>query len=307
MTRRHPGRALLLVSATVMAIIIVVATVGPLFLPDPTHQDLRSVLEPPLSPGHVLGTDSLGRDVLGRLVNGARVSLIVAILGMIGSLTVGTIMGLTSGSRSKSMSWSSDRLIDIQMAFPYILMAIVIVSATTASLPVLVLLMVLAGWPTAARVIRSIVLGERPKDYVKAAELVGANQKRVLTRYIGPTVVPAILTLAPLQASAMIVMEATLSYLGLGVQPPTPSWGGMLLEGKAYLGEAWWLTTLPGLAIAITCAALIGLGEGLSAELKGDRRRRIDVEADLLTGDHPAPELLTLVEEAPQVRVGGTR
>jgi peptide/nickel transport system permease protein len=307
MTRRRPGRALLVVSGTVMAIIVIVAAVGPFFLPDPTQQNLRSVLGPPLSPGHVLGTDALGRDVLSRLVNGARVSLIVAILGMIGSLTVGTIMGLTSGSRSRSLSWSSDRLIDIQMAFPYILMAIVIVSATTASLPVLVLLMVLAGWPTAARVIRSIVLGERPKDYVKAAELVGADQKRVLTRYIGPTVVPAVLTLAPLQASAMIVMEATLSYLGLGVQPPTPSWGGMLLEGKAYLGEAWWLTTIPGLAIAITCAALIGLGEGLSAELKGDRRRRIDVEADLLTGDHPAPELLPIVEEAPQAWVGGAR
>ena len=120
------------------------------------------------------------------------------------------------------------------------------------------------------------MLSERPKDYIKAASLVGADQRRILVKYIGPSLVPAILTIAPLQASAMIVMEATLSFLGLGVQPPTPSWGGMLLEGKVYLSQAWWLTTIPGIAIAITCAALIGIGEGLSIKLRGDRRRRID-------------------------------
>jgi len=267
---------LLFFSSLSMGIICIVAIFGPLFIPDPLEQDLINSMLPPFSQGHILGTDPLGRDIFSRIVSGARVSLIVSLLGMIGSLTVGTMMGLVSGARNKWISWGSDRLIDIQMAFPYILLAIVIVSATTASIPVLIFLMVLAGWASAARVIRSIVLSERPKDYIKAASLVGANQKRILIKYIGPTLVPAIFTIAPLQASAMIVMEATLSFLGLGVQPPTPSWGGMLLEGKVYLSQAWWLTTIPGIAIAITCASLIGIGEGLSIKLRGDRRRRID-------------------------------
>jgi peptide/nickel transport system permease protein len=267
---------LLFISSCMMGIICIAAIFGPLFIPDPLAQDLANSMLPPLSQGHIFGTDPLGRDIFSRIVSGARVSLIVSLLGMIGSLTVGTIMGLVSGARSRWLAWASDRLIDVQMAFPYILLAIVIVSATTASLPVLIFLMVLAGWASAARVIRSIVLSERPKDYIKAASLVGADQKRILIKYIGPTLVPAILTIAPLQASAMIVMEATLSFLGLGVQPPTPSWGGMLLEGKVYLSQAWWLTTIPGIAIAITCAALIGIGEGLSVKLRGDRRRRID-------------------------------
>jgi peptide/nickel transport system permease protein len=267
---------LLFFSSLSMGIICIVAIIGPFFIPDPLEQDLINSMLPPFSQGHILGTDPLGRDIFSRIVSGARVSLIVSLLGMIGSLTVGTIMGLVSGARNKWIAWGSDRLIDIQMAFPYILLAIVIVSATTASIPVLIFLMVLAGWASAARVIRSIVLSERPKDYIKAASLVGANQRRILVKYIGPTLVPAIFTIAPLQASAMIVMEATLSFLGLGVQPPTPSWGGMLLEGKVYLSQAWWLTTIPGIAIAITCASLIGIGEGLSIKLRGDRRRRID-------------------------------
>jgi peptide/nickel transport system permease protein len=206
-------------------------------------------------------------------------------------------MGLISGARNRVIAWASDRLIDVQMAFPYILLAIVIVSATSASLPILILLMILAGWASAGRVIRSIVLSERPKDYVGAAELVGANQKRIFIRYIGPTLVPAILTIAPLQASAMIVMEATLSFLGLGVQPPTPSWGGMLLDGKVYLGEAWWLTTIPGIAIAITCGALIGIGEGLSMKLRGDRRRRIDPGVDSQGLNLTNPENVSLPGE----------
>ena len=269
-------KTLLFFSSLSMGIICIVAIFGPLFIPDPLEQDLINSMLPPFSQGHILGTDPLGRDIFSRIVSGARVSLIVSLLGMIGSLTVGTIMGLVSGARNKWIACGSDRLIDIQMAFPYILLAIVIVSATTASIPVLIFLIVLVGWASAARVIRSIVLSERPKDYIKAASLVGANQKRILVKYIGPTLVPAIFTIAPLQASAMIVMEATLSFLGLGVQPPTPSWGGMLLEGKVYLSQAWWLTTIPGIAIAITCASLIGIGEGLSIKLRGDRRRRID-------------------------------
>jgi len=283
MKKSYQGRILLLLSTSMMILIMFVCLVGPFFLPDPLAFDLSAAFRTPLSADHLFGTDALGRDNLSRIASGGRVSLMVSILGMLGSLTIGTIMGLISGSQFRILAYVSDRLIDVQMAFPYILLAIVVVSITSSSLPILVLLMVLAGWPSAARVIRSIVLSERPKDYVKAAQIVGADQKRVLIRYIGPALIPAILTIAPLQASAMIVMEATLSFLGLGVQPPTPSWGGMLLDGKVYLSQAWWLTTIPGLAIAITCATLIGIGEGLSRKLHGDRSRRIDLESNFIS------------------------
>lgn len=278
MRKTTSGRALLIVSSAVFGVILLAAVFGPSVLVDPTKQDLQQVLQPPLSADHPLGTDALGRDILSRLVSGARVSLLVALLGMTGSIMLGTLMGLTSGARIKPLAWTSDRLIDIQLAFPYVLLAIVIVAAVGPSIPILIILMVLAGWPSAARVTRSIVLNERAKDYVRAGELMGASQVRILTKYIGPTVVPAVLVIAPLQAAAMIVMEATLSFLGLGVQPPTPSWGGILLEGKPYLGDAWWLTTLPGLTIATTCAALIGAGEGLTRVLHRDRQRRAQRE-----------------------------
>ena len=265
---------LLFFSTLLMSIICIAAIFGPLFIPDPLAQDLINSMLPPLSDGHILGTDPLGRDIFSRIVSGARVSLIVSLLGMIGSLTVGTIMGLVSGARNKWIAWGSDRLIDIQMAFPYILLAIVIVSATTASIPVLIFLMVLAGWASAARVIRSIVLSERPKDYIKAASLVGANQKRILVKYIGPSLVPAILTIAPLQASAMIVMEATLSFLGLGVQPPTPSWGNIIFENQTYFQTAPWLVFLPGLAIVMFALSFNFLGDALRDELDPTQRGR---------------------------------
>jgi len=267
-------RFLLILTAAVLALLILAAVVGPLLLPDPLTQELAARMVPPLTPGHPLGTDALGRDVLSRIVSGSRTSLFVALFGVAGSLLVGTVAGLLAGSSTRWVAWLIDRLIDVQMALPYIILAIIIVSATGPSLGVLVLLMVLAGWPSAARIVRSITMAERAKDYARAAEMIGASGTRVLFRYIGPTVRPVVLTIAPLQASAMIVMEATLSFLGLGVQPPTPSWGGILLEGKPYLATAWWLTTFPGIAIALTAAAMLGLGSSLESVLRRRRTRR---------------------------------
>lgn len=260
---RYTSKIGLFVALAGLGTVVVAAAFGPLFLADPLSQNLANASLPPLSDGHLMGTDSLGRDLLSRIVAGGRVSLIVSLAGMAGSLVVGSVMGLIAGSSNRGVAWAADRIIDIQMALPYIILAIVLVSAFGTSLLLLVVLMVFAGWASAARVVRSVVLGERTKDYVRAAELVGASSGRILFKYIGPTIVPVMLTIAPLQASAMIVMESTLSFLGLGIQPPTPSWGGILLEGRPYLGTAWWLTTLPGLAIAVTAASLLGLGSAV--------------------------------------------
>jgi peptide/nickel transport system permease protein len=159
--------------------------------------------------------------------------------------------------------WAVDRLIDLQLAFPYVLLAIAITSAIQPSIPVLILLMVLAGWAGAARVVRGVALQERGKDYVKAATVIGVPKLRIASRHVLPSIIPSIEVLAAMQMAAMIVFEATLSFLGMGIQPPQPSWGGIMLDGKDYITDAWWLTALPGLAIVVTSLSLVLIGDGL--------------------------------------------
>ncbi|HST40631.1 MAG TPA: ABC transporter permease [Conexibacter sp.] len=253
----------LALGGSVLALIALVALLAPLIAPfDPNRQDLMMVLT---SPGdvHWAGTDGIGRDLLSRLMYGARVSLGVAGLGMLVSIVVGVGAGMLAVFGGK---WSERivlRTIDVQLAFPYILLAVAITSAVKPSFAVLVLLMGLAGWAGAARVVRSVALGERGKDYVRAAEMVGASRVRIARKYVFPSVLPSVLVLAPMQMSAMIVFESTLSFLGMGVRPPTPTWGGIMLEGKDYLADAWWITTLTGLAIFVTALSLMLIGDGL--------------------------------------------
>ena len=165
------------------------------------------------------------------------------------------------------------RLIDVQLAFPYILLAIAITSAVEPSVPLLILLMALAGWAGAARVVRSVALQERGKDYVLAAELVGADRVRIARRYVFPSVRPSVLVLAPLQMSAMIVFEATLSFLGMGVKPPTPTWGGMMLEGKVYLSYRLVDDGAPGALHLRDCVGPDPHRRGVAAEDRAEDRR----------------------------------
>lgn len=229
---------------------------------DPIATDLGAIRQAP-SMAHPFGTDGVGRDVLARVVHGGQLSLQIAGTGMIGSLLVGSIAGLLAVFAPKPISWAVERAIDIQLAFPYVLLAIAITSAIRPSTMVLILLMILAGWAAAARVVRSIALQERGKDYVKAAAVLGIPKLRMVLLHIFPTIWPSVVVLAAMQMAAMIVFEATLSFLGMGIQPPTPSWGGIMLDGKNYITTSWWLTTLPGLAIVLTSLSLILLGEGL--------------------------------------------
>ena len=161
--------------------------------------------------------------------------------------------------------------------FPYVLLAIAITSAIRPSVPVLILLMLLAGWAGAARVVRAIALQERGKDYVKAAAVIGASPLRIAMFHVFPSVVPSLAVLAAMQMAAMIVFEATLSFLGMGVQPPTPSWGGIMLDGKNYMTSSWWLTLFPGLAIVVTSLSLVLIGDGLQTRRDQLRSREGDV------------------------------
>lgn len=259
-----------------LVLIVLSAIAAPLLAPSgPAVVDLSAVRLPP-SAEHWFGTDAIGRDVLSRVLYGGQVSLLVAGAGMVGSLLVGTLMGMLGAFGNRFVRPVVDRAIDIQLAFPYVLLAIAITSAVKPSTPVLILLMVLAAWAGAARVVRSIALQERGKDYVKAASVIGASQFRIALFHVFPSVVPSLVVLAAMQMAAMIVFEATLSFLGMGVQPPTPSWGGIMLDGKNYITSSWWLTALPGLAIVVTSLSLVLIGDGLQARSDALRSREGD-------------------------------
>jgi peptide/nickel transport system permease protein len=264
----------LLAGALLLTLVVLAAVLAPWLSPaPPTQVDITQIRKPP-SLVHPFGTDGVGRDVLSRVLHGGRVSLIVAGAGMAGSLLLGTALGLLGALAGRRLSVVVDRLIDVQLAFPYVLLAIAVTSAVQPSVPVLIVLMILAGWAGAARVVRAIALQERGKDYVKAAQVLGIPRLRIALRHIFPSVLPSVVVLAAMQMAAMIVFEATLSFLGMGIQPPTPSWGGIMLDGRSFLTSAWWLTTAPGLAIVVTSLALVLIGDGLQRALMAERSAR---------------------------------
>jgi peptide/nickel transport system permease protein len=275
-SRSLPGNLPLALGAALLAVMALSAVFAPVLRSaGPMAMDLASVRLPP-SPQHWFGTDAIGRDVLARTLFGGRVSLLVAGAGMVGSLLVGSVIGMLGAFGGHYLRLIVDRAIDIQLAFPYVLLAIAITSAVRPSIPILILLMVLAAWAGAARVLRSIALQERGKDYVKAAAVIGASPFRIALVHVFPSVVPSLQVLAAMQMAAMIVFEATLSFLGMGVQPPTPSWGGIMLDGKNYMTSSWWLTIFPGLAIVLTSLSLVLIGDGLQARRAAMRSREGD-------------------------------
>jgi peptide/nickel transport system permease protein len=274
---RWPPNIALTAGVAVLLVVVLAAILAPVLAPfAPTRINLAAVRKPP-SLQHLFGTDGIGRDVFSRVLYGGRASLLVSVAGMCGSLVLGTAMGLLGALAGRFVRWAVDRAIDVQLAFPYVLLAIAITSAVQPSIPVLILLMVLAGWAGAARVVRGVALQERGKDYVKAATVIGVPRLRIALRHVLPSILPSIEVLAAMQMAAMIVFEATLSFLGMGIQPPQPSWGGIMLDGKDYVTDAWWLTALPGLAIVLTSLSLVLMGDGL--QHRADQRRRRTVAA----------------------------
>ena len=270
--RHDVGGGLAAGAATLLAVTAAVLA-APLISPaDPNLPDLMAVRQPP-SAANWLGTDAVGRDLLSRILWGGRISLLVAGAGMVCSLVLGTVMGMLRGFGPQWLRPVVDRMIDIQLAFPYVLLGIAITSVVRPSVPVLILLMVLAGWAGAARVVRAIALQERARDYVRAAEIIGASRLRIAAIHVFPSVWPSLLVLAAMQMAAMIVFEATLSFLGMGVQPPTASWGGIMLDGKNYITSSWWMTLFPGLAIMLTSLSLVLIGDGLEARAERLRAR----------------------------------
>lgn len=269
LTRR--GGTTLLAGLLLFALVLAASLAAPLLTPyEPSRNDLRARMHGPVWDGahqgswdHPLGTDALGRDLFSRILYGIRISLALAGAGLLLSLSLGVTVGLVSGLFSGWFDLALMRLVDLQLAFPYVVLAMAIVTATRTSIPVLVLLLGLAGWVYFARVVRGSVLQEMQKDYVKAAQVLGASRWRIGLRYVFPNVLPAVAVIATLQLPALIIFEATLSFLGLGIQPPMPSLGGMMLDGVQYIASAWWVITLPGAAVLLTTLGLNLISDGL--------------------------------------------
>lgn len=258
-----------LISFFLLAAVIVSALVsGPLAPHDPLAQNLANAIAPPVFADggnwdHPLGTDQLGRDILSRIIYGARISLIVGFITVFVSCVVGTAVGLTSGYFSGIIDDIVMRIADAQMAIPFILLSISVMAVLGASLKNLLLTLSVFGWVFYARLVRSQVLSEREREYVQAARALGASVPRIVFRHILPNVLTPVLVVSTFYVPQMIVAEASLSFLGLGVPPPTPTWGGMLAEGKDWMTTAWWLATIPGLAIMLMVLSINIIGDWL--------------------------------------------
>ncbi len=250
-----------------VGVVLVAGLLGPMVLPlDPVAQELPLRLAGP-SWSHPFGLDELGRDILARLLAGARVSLLVGMVVVSVSVTVGVTLGAIAGYAGGIVDDAISRVIDVLLAFPGLLLAIALVAVLGPSLAHVVLALSLIGWVGYARLVRGHVLRAREWDYVQAARALGASTPRILLRHILPSALPAVSVQATLGMGAAILSEASLSFLGLGVQPPSPSWGTMLNNGRVHLLDAPHLTLFPGVAIALLVLGFNFLGDGLRDRL----------------------------------------
>jgi peptide/nickel transport system permease protein len=266
MLRRNRGA---LVGLCFVALEVVVAiSAGAISPHDPLAQAITQRLRPPLwvadsGQSFILGTDQLGRDVLSRIIWGSRVSLIIGVIPVLVSAPVGVALGLIAGYYGRSTDHVIMRLADIQLAFPFVLLAIAIIAVLGPEPINIVLVLGISGWVLYARIVRGEVLTLKRQPFVESARVVGLTDRLIMLRYLLPNVMPAVIVVATFAVAYMILLESSLSFLGLGVQPPAPTWGGMLSEGREYISNAWWLSILPGLAIMLTVLSINFVGDWL--------------------------------------------
>lgn len=268
---------MLRIGAGIVLVAALAALLAPLLAPyDPAAQQLALRLQGP-SAAHPFGLDELGRDILSRVIMGARISFLVGLAVVSVSATVGICLGSLAGYFGGWIDDVVSRVIDVLLAFPGILLAIALVAVLGPSLPNAVLALCLIGWVGYARLVRGQVLRARELEFVQAARAVGAPARRILARHLVPAALPAVLVQATLGMATVIIAEAALSFLGLGVQPPTPSWGSMLDAGRAHLLDAPHVTVFPGLAIAALVLGFNFLGDGLRDRMdpRGDVKRQV--------------------------------
>ena len=254
------------ISVLVLAGIILIAAIGPAFLPNPAAQpDILGGASRPPAVEHPFGTDQLSRDVLSRVVSGSRVSLSVALLAVLVSMTMGAAVGLTAGYVGGRMDAVLMRFVDAGLAIPRLFILLLLLAVwERIPIPALILILGTTGWFGASRLVRGEVVRLRHEPFVSGAEALGAGRARVMIRHLLPNAAGPLLVAATLAVGDVILLEAGLSFLGLGIQPPTPSWGAMILDAKPVLVTAPWTSLFPGLAIVITVLSVNLIGDALS-------------------------------------------
>jgi ABC-type dipeptide/oligopeptide/nickel transport system permease subunit len=268
--------------ALIFVAFVVVAVLAPILAPhDPAAQDLERRLAPPIGLGkgaaslqYPLGNDNLGRDILSRLLVGSRVSLIVGASTILLSCVVGSLIGAVAGFYRGFVDDMTMRLVDVWLAFPSLLLAIAFGAALGPGLFNLTIALSLSIWVVYCRIVRAEVLSIREQEFVLAARAMGASDARIILRYILPNVLAPILVISTLQMGTVIISEASLNFLGIGVQGSIPTWGGMLSDGREFMRQAWWLSTFPGIAISVVVLSINLIGDGLRDALDPRLRAR---------------------------------
>lgn len=266
------GAAIILLAVAMAVFASEIAPFSPL-AQAPQFNDHAPFWREPSGALHVLGTDPLGRDILSRIIFGARVSLAIGATAVLLAGSVGVVMGLLSGYFGGLVETAIMRLVDTLLAIPFILLAIITVALFGQSLSGLIIILGLTGWLGYARIVRGVVLSLKQTPYVEAARALGSPDLRVLFRHVLPGVWTPVIVVATQQVGAMMIAESSLTFLGIGVPPTIPSWGAMIADGRSYVGEAWWISTMPGLALTITVLAVYFFGDGLRDVL--DPRLRV--------------------------------
>jgi peptide/nickel transport system permease protein len=249
--------------------VILCATFAPLLAPhDPNAQAVELKLLPPFwmegaNPQFPLGTDHLGRDILSRLIYGARVSLLVGLAAVLISGGLGTLLGLVSGYYGRWLDDVIGRLADIQLAFPFTLLALAVMAVLGPGLWKTIAVLGIAGWVIYARIVRSEVLALREREFVQAARALGNRDGRIIFQHILPNAIASLIVVSTLEVPRVIIAESALTFLGLGIQPPTVTWGGMLADSRNYITTHWWVATFPGLALQLTVLGLNLVGDWL--------------------------------------------
>ncbi|ACZ37496.1 ABC transporter permease [Sphaerobacter thermophilus] len=253
-----------LAAVAFLALVVLAAIAAPLLVSgDVNKPDYGVRLKPPLTAGHPLGTDQLGRDVFDRLILGSRISVTVGFASVVIAGVIGTLIGVIAAYYGGWIDSVLMRLADVQLSFPFILLALVINAIIGLGLRNIIITLVIAGWVEYARIARGEILALREREFVEAARVVGAGNGRIMLRHLLPNIVTPIIVISTLQVARFIVAEASISFLGFGVQPPTPAWGSMISEGMEYIFAAWWLVTIPGLALALVALAVNIAGDWL--------------------------------------------
>ena len=267
------------VSGGILLAVILLALFGPMVSPwRPDALDLRSAFQPPVwadggSWSHPLGTDNLGRDILSRIIAGTRISAIVAFWAIVLSGLLGTVIGMIAGYFGGWTDTIIMRLVDMELSIPPLALALILAAVLDPGLEAVVIVIVVTYWSWYARIVRGEILSLREREYVALARIAGCGPFTIFTRHLAPNIVNTLLVLATLQVGQVIIFEASLSFLGLGIQTPDISWGVMLADARGYITNAWWAITMPGIAIMLTCLASNLFGDWLRDVLDPKRKQ----------------------------------